>query len=112
MAVTTLLKPGTLSPRRSVPATIARPFYVDLPRSARADHDDPMVKDADTIARMRVAGRIAADALDAGRINIFERWESDADLDAFRALPDDGTEVPPLLGADVQRYRISSVEPA
>jgi len=28
-----------------------------------ADLDDPMVKDADTIARMRVAGRIAADAL-------------------------------------------------
>jgi methionyl aminopeptidase len=31
--------------------------------SGPADFDDPLVKDADTIARMRVAGRIAADAL-------------------------------------------------
>jgi quinol monooxygenase YgiN len=50
------------------------------------------------------------DPLDAGQINIFERWETDADLDAFRALPGDD-EVPPILGADVHRFRISAVEP-
>jgi methionyl aminopeptidase len=57
------LRPGTISPRLHVPATIARPHYVDAKPGTPADYDDPMVKDADTIARMRVAGRIAADAL-------------------------------------------------
>lgn len=54
----------------------------------------------------------SADPLDAGRINIFERWESDDDLEAFRSLPGDGVETPPILAAEVRRYRISSVEPA
>ena len=60
------LTPGELSPRRAVPASIPRPFYVDAKgnrRPGRADHDDPMVKDDATIAAMRVAGRIAAQAL-------------------------------------------------
>ena len=60
------LTPGRLSPRRAVPASIPRPFYVDAKghRSpGPADHDDAMIKDADTIAAMRVAGRIAALAL-------------------------------------------------
>jgi len=52
-----------ISPRRAVPASIQRPHYVDARPGAPADHDDPMVKDADTHARMRIAGRIAADAL-------------------------------------------------
>lgn len=42
--------------------------------------------------------------------NIFERWESDDDLEAFRSLPGDGVETPPILAAEVRRYRISSVE--
>ena len=60
------LVPGRLSPRRTVPATIIRPHYVDAQANRTpgpADFDDPMVKDADTIAAMRVAGRIAARAL-------------------------------------------------
>lgn len=59
----TPLLPGTVSPRREVPKSIVRPHYVGTWPKTPADHDDPMVKDADTIARMRVAGRIAADAL-------------------------------------------------
>ena len=58
-----MLAPSAISPRRAVPDTIARPEYVDRP--APAPYDGPEVKDADTIARMRVAGRIAAQALDA-----------------------------------------------
>lgn len=49
--------------------------------------------------------------LEADRINIFELWESDEELEAFRALPGDG-EAPAIRSAMVQRYRISSVEPA
>ncbi|HEY3736440.1 MAG TPA: type I methionyl aminopeptidase [Jatrophihabitans sp.] len=57
------VKQGRVSPRRSVPAGIARPHYVDAKPGTPADYDDPMVKDAATIAAMRIAGRIAADAL-------------------------------------------------
>jgi methionyl aminopeptidase len=55
------LIPGELSPRRAVPARIARPHYVDGGRPW--DRDDPMVKDSATIDAMRRAGRIAAQAL-------------------------------------------------
>jgi methionyl aminopeptidase len=54
---------GHVSPRRAVPSQIVRPHYVDAKPGTPADYDDPMVKDADTIAAMRVAGRIAANAL-------------------------------------------------
>ncbi|QKE85017.1 type I methionyl aminopeptidase [Arthrobacter sp. NEB 688] len=55
--------PGTVSPRRDVPVGIARPEYVDRP--APQQYTGPEVKDAETIERMRVAGRIAADAMAA-----------------------------------------------
>ncbi|MDF2145930.1 type I methionyl aminopeptidase [Knoellia sp. p5-6-4] len=55
--------PGTVSPRRAVPASIARPEYVDRPAPARSH--GPEVKDAETIEKMRVAGRIAAQAMEA-----------------------------------------------
>jgi methionyl aminopeptidase len=68
MTVSTPIRPGHISPRLAVPASIARPHYVDAPPGTPADHDDPMVKDADTIARMRIAGRIAAEAvIEVGR---------------------------------------------
>jgi methionyl aminopeptidase len=59
MAVT--LQPGRVSPQRTVPAHIPRPEYVGkrAPRGGEAD-----VKDAGTIERMRIAGRIAAQALE------------------------------------------------
>jgi methionyl aminopeptidase len=53
--------PGTISPRRPVPAHIPRPEYVDKPGPARFTGSE--VKDADTIERMRIASRIAAQAL-------------------------------------------------
>ncbi|GAB2472560.1 hypothetical protein GCM10027265_22270 [Jatrophihabitans fulvus] len=63
MTVTTPLEQGIVSPRREVPKSIVRPHYVGTWPRQKADHDDPMVKDADTVERMRVAGRIAAEAL-------------------------------------------------
>ena len=51
---------GTVSPRRAVPASIPRPEYVDRP--APTPDGLPEVKDAETIERMRVAGRLAAQA--------------------------------------------------
>jgi len=55
--------PGTVSPRRPVPASIERPEYVDRPVPRRDLDTD--VKDAETIEKMRVAGRIAARAMAA-----------------------------------------------
>ena len=56
----TLLHPGRLSPARQVPASIPRPEYVGKKQPTLGELD---VKDADTIARMRVASRLAAQAL-------------------------------------------------
>ncbi len=56
-----MLVPGVLSPILPVPETIDRPEYVGRPRPAR--YTGPEVKDTDTIERMRVAGRVAAQAL-------------------------------------------------
>jgi methionyl aminopeptidase len=49
-----------VSPRRPVPAHIARPEYVDKPAPAKFTGSE--VKDAETIARMRIAGKLAAQA--------------------------------------------------
>ncbi|OAB88101.1 type I methionyl aminopeptidase [Janibacter melonis] len=57
------VRPGTVSPRRPVPASITRPEYVDRP--APQPYTGPEVKDAETIERMRVAGRLAARAMAA-----------------------------------------------
>ena len=56
----TTLRPGRISPTRQVPGQIERPEYVGrrYPKIG-----EPDVKDAATIEAMRVAGRIAAQAL-------------------------------------------------
>jgi methionyl aminopeptidase len=56
----TAIAPAAISPRRDVPASIPRPEYVDRP--APAPFTGSEVKDADTIERMRVACRLAAQA--------------------------------------------------
>ena len=57
----TAIAPAEISPRRLVPPHIPRPEYVDKP--APTPYDGPEVKDAETIERMRDAGRLAAQAL-------------------------------------------------
>lgn len=63
MAVSPPVVGGTVTPRRPVPSSIARPEYVD--REAPAPYTGGEVKDAETIKRMRHAGRVAAEALAA-----------------------------------------------
>ena len=55
------IAPGRVSPLRPVPTDIERPEYVGRPLPT--PYLGPEVKDAETIAAMRVAGRIAAGAL-------------------------------------------------
>jgi methionyl aminopeptidase len=57
------VRPGTVSPRREVPPEIGRPDYAATGRPVRTD--EPMVKDPEVIDRMRKAGRIAAEVLQA-----------------------------------------------
>ena len=56
-----VLVPGVVSPVRAVPASIPRPEYVG--RRAPERFTGAEVKDLETIERMRVAGRVAAQAL-------------------------------------------------
>lgn len=56
----------------------------------------------------------SADPIDPERINIFERWDDDEALAAFRssgsADDETPTPTPDIIGADVARYRISAIE--
>jgi methionyl aminopeptidase len=56
------MAPGTISARRPVPAHIPRPEYVD--KRGPAPFTGSEVKDSDTIERMRIAGKLAAEARD------------------------------------------------
>ena len=57
-----MLSPGVQTAQRSVPSQIERPYYVG--QRDWQQRRETEVKDVDTIARMRVAGRLAAQALD------------------------------------------------
>jgi methionyl aminopeptidase len=57
------IQPATVSPSREVPANIPRPRYVGRPAPDRYTGDD--VQSPETIERMRIAGRIAAQAMHA-----------------------------------------------
>ena len=64
MPVRAPLQPGVQTPRRQVPSSIARPEYVGKPAPLR--NTEPWVQTEETIEAMRVAGRIAAKALQEG----------------------------------------------
>ncbi len=58
------IKPYPITPRRPVPPSIPRPHYVDKPMPEH--YNGPHVQTGETIEKMRVAGRIAARAMQAG----------------------------------------------
>jgi methionyl aminopeptidase len=64
MPVRTPLKPGVQTPRRPVPSTIAHPEYVG--KAAPTRGTEPWVQLPEVIEAMRVAGRLAAQALQEG----------------------------------------------
>jgi quinol monooxygenase YgiN len=53
---------------------------------------------------------LTADTLDPARINVYERWESDAELADFRGSGPDADTAARIVDADVRKYRISAVE--
>ena len=79
MSAHSVLVPGKLSPTRQVPASIPRPEYVGRPGPAAYTGSE--VQDAGTVDRMRVASRIAAQAMEAAAAAIAPGVTTD-ELDA------------------------------
>jgi quinol monooxygenase YgiN len=87
-------------------------------RVAAEDRDRYLSLVADVTAQARRAPGCsdfvqAADPLDPTRITIYERWESDEDLERYRTSADPDVPRPALpgvLAAEVRKYRIASVE--
>lgn len=54
----------------------------------------------------------AADPVDPARINVYERWDGEENLQRFRESggPPPPEDAPDMLSADVHKYRISAVE--
>jgi quinol monooxygenase YgiN len=79
------------------------------------DRETFLTANADAVGQAREAPGCldfvqAADPLDPSRINIFERWESESLLLAFRGAGQPDSDSPPIRSADVKRYVISAVE--
>ncbi|MEW2591100.1 antibiotic biosynthesis monooxygenase family protein [Micromonospora aurantiaca] len=53
---------------------------------------------------------VSADLVEPGRINVYERWESDEQLLAFRGSGPEAEQVTEILGAEVHKFRIAGVE--
>lgn len=52
---------------------------------------------------------ITADPLDPGRVDVYERWEDEATLLAFRGAGPGDDQQDAILGAEVRRYEVASV---
>ncbi|MGP4021912.1 putative quinol monooxygenase [Actinomadura sp. 3N407] len=52
---------------------------------------------------------ITADLVDAGRVNIFERWESQAAVEAFRGSGPSDEQGAAILSASVAEYDVADI---
>ena len=80
---------------------------------------DPTERDAylagclDVIAAARRAPgcldfHLAADPLDASRINVYEAWVTEADVEAFRSGGPSDDQAAQILGASVQQHVVAT----
>lgn len=85
-------------------------LYVD------ADARDEYLRECvDAIEAARVAPgcldfTLSADLVEPGRINVYERWESDELLLQFRGSGPSSEQTARIRAAEVAKYRISAVE--
>ena len=54
---------------------------------------------------------ITADLVDPGRINVFERWESQAAVETFRGSGPSDEQDTEMLSASVAEYDVADVRP-
>ena len=55
---------------------------------------------------------VAADPIEPDRVNVYEQWESEAQLEAFRGEGPGPDLTSDIVSADVSRHQISSSGPA
>lgn len=53
---------------------------------------------------------LSADLLDPDRINVLERWESAADVEAFRGSGPSADQTAQIREADVRQFEVASTE--
>ena len=81
-----------------------------------AEERDRYVADCVSVVRAARAAAgclefaITADTATADRIRIYERWETDEQLLAFRGAGPDAGQQAAILDAHVRKYRISATE--
>jgi quinol monooxygenase YgiN len=54
---------------------------------------------------------ISADLLDAGRVNVFERWRSRADVEGFRGSGPSAEQSAAMVSASVTEYDVAAERP-
>ncbi|MCX5045245.1 antibiotic biosynthesis monooxygenase [Aldersonia sp. NBC_00410] len=86
-------------------------------RVAAGERDQYVTDSAEVVRAARAAPgcldfAIAADVVDTERITIYERWTDEPSLLAFRGSGPSDEQQTRIVAAEVQRYVISSVEPA
>jgi len=85
-------------------------------RVGEADRDAYVAAHGDLVQRARKAAGcrdavISADPLDAERVNVFERWDSQGAVEAWRAVanaPDTGIEA---QSDDIQLFTVTDARP-
>jgi quinol monooxygenase YgiN len=55
---------------------------------------------------------VAADPIDPERVNVYEQWETEADLEAFRGEGPGEDLTADIVSAEVSRYQVASSGPA
>jgi quinol monooxygenase YgiN len=86
-------------------------IYVDEPR-----REEYLAKSLEAVARARVAPGcqdfvVAADPLEANRVNVYERWQSESELEAFRGSGPEDEIGSMIVSAEVMRHQIASSGP-
>jgi quinol monooxygenase YgiN len=79
-----------------------------------ADRDDYLMGCVGVVRQARATAgcldfALSADLVDAGRINILERWESQASVEAFRGSGVDGEQGAAILTASVAEYDVGAI---
>ncbi|WP_326796287.1 putative quinol monooxygenase [Streptomyces sp. NBC_01808] len=111
--------PPRTNRRRDGPLTGRRPPSVTAggggPRCGVRRRDDYLAGCANVVTQARTAAgcldfALSPDPVEADRINVYERWETDEDVLRFRGTGPDADQSVRILDADVHKYRISGIE--
>lgn len=88
---------------------VAGRIHVDPQRRDSYLADCVQVVDAARRAEGCLDFSIAADLIDTGRINIFERWESQLAVEAFRGSGPSDEQGEAIVSASVAEYDVGNV---